>query len=63
MSAKEQAILDIKEDLKKTSKCFIAFRTKLNPVMNYLVHQQLKAQRVKSWCLSAVTSKVKEHDA
>ena len=48
MSAKQQAIRDIKEFLKKESKCFLAFRTELNPVMAYLVNSQIKAQMHKN---------------
>ena len=44
MSAKEQAILDIKEDLKKSHKAFLAFHTKLNPIMDKLVRNQITAQ-------------------
>ena len=44
MSAKQQAILDIKEELSRQGKCFIAFVEKLNPVMDYLVKEQLKEQ-------------------
>ena len=44
MSTKESAIQDIKEDLKKQRKCFIAFHNELNPVMRKLVIQQLREQ-------------------
>ena len=44
MSAKEQALIDIKKDLKKNNKCFLAFRSELNPVMRRLVYDQLKEQ-------------------
>lgn len=44
MSAKEKAIQDIKEDLRKNSKCFLDFHNELNPVMRLLVRQQLKQQ-------------------
>lgn len=40
----QQAIQDIREDLSKEHKCFIAFRTKLNPVMRGLVKEQLRQQ-------------------
>ena len=46
MSAKQAAILDIQEDLSRQGKCFIAFREKLNPVMDSLVSEQLKAQEL-----------------
>ena len=51
MTAKQQAIQDIKDSLKKEGKAFIAFRSELNPVMRKLVSNQLKEQ--KSWCMSA----------
>lgn len=41
---KQQAILDIKEDLAKNHKCFIAFRNELNPVMRHLVSIQIHMQ-------------------
>ena len=44
MSAKQQAIKDIKQELSLHGKCFLAFRTELNPVMEKLVSNQLKAQ-------------------
>ena len=50
-TAKNMAIRDIKEDLKEqnklnsTCKCFIAFRSYLNPVMRRLVSEHLKEQK------------------
>ena len=44
MSAKSVAIKDIKQELSLHGKCFLAFRTELNPVMEELVSNQLKAQ-------------------
>ena len=44
MSVKDQAIQDIKESLRIQGKCFLAFRTELNPIMEELVNEQLKAQ-------------------
>lgn len=44
MSAKEQAIQDIKDDLRKQGKSFLAFHRNLNPIMNRLVNKQLKEQ-------------------
>ena len=44
MSAKQQAIKDIKQELSLHGKCFLAFRTELDPVMEELVSNQLKAQ-------------------
>ena len=55
MSAKNQAIQDIKDSLKREGKAFIAFRSELNPVMRRLVNDQLKEQ--KAWCLSAWSGK------
>ena len=50
MTPKEQALLDIKEDLKKENKRFIPFRKNLAPVMRKLVRQQLKTQStLKHW--------------
>ena len=44
MTAKQQAILDIKEDLERQNKCFLAFRSELDSVMGKLVREQLHAQ-------------------
>ena len=44
MSAKEQAILDIHEELQRVKRDFIPFRNELNPVMDKIVSQQLFAQ-------------------
>ena len=71
MSAKEAAVLDIKEDLKKQGKCFIAFRKDLNPVMRKLVREQIHAQnpfRKKHYgqliahCLFSYTTKEVKYD-
>lgn len=45
MSAKQQAIEDIKKDLKKQGKSFLAFHTVLNPIMHRLVLQQIQKQK------------------
>lgn len=45
MSAKEQAIKDIKAELKSKGKDFIAFRKSLNGYMDNLVNNQIKAQQ------------------
>lgn len=45
MSVKETAIQDIKESLRIQGKCFLAFRNELNPIMDTLVNEQLKAQQ------------------
>lgn len=44
MSAKDQATLDIQQELSSMGKCFLAFRTELNPIMEELVNNQIKAQ-------------------
>lgn len=44
MTAKKSAIRDIKESLRNQGKCFLAFRQELNPIMDRLVSEQLKAQ-------------------
>lgn len=44
MSPRQQAIKDIKSELKDEHKAFIAFRTELNPVINMLVKKQIEEQ-------------------
>lgn len=44
-SPKLDAVRDIKEELKNESRCFIAFRSYLNPVMKELVKQHVKEQK------------------
>lgn len=44
MTVEEQATLDIKDELRKRSKCFLAFRKKLNPIMDKLVESYTKLQ-------------------
>ena len=44
-AAKQQAIQDIKEDLEKNHKCFIAFFTELDEVMEELVNEQNEQQQ------------------
>lgn len=44
MTAEEQATLDIKDKLRKGSKCFLAFRKKLNSIMDKLVENYTKLQ-------------------
>ena len=44
MSVKDYAISDIKKDLEKNHKCFLAFISKLDPSMDSLVNQQIKEQ-------------------
>lgn len=45
MTAKQQAILDIKEELENTGKAFIAFHKELDAPIQEIVKEQLKAQR------------------
>ena len=40
MSAKEQAINDIQEELTKQGKCFLAFRSELDPIMSSIVKRE-----------------------
>jgi hypothetical protein len=54
MSAREVATKDIKESLSIEGKCFLAFRTDLNDVMDQLVEEQLKAQELCSTNLKKV---------
>ena len=44
MTAKQQAILDIKECLRRESRAFIAFRTELDEPIQALVDNHIKAQ-------------------
>jgi hypothetical protein len=44
MSPKEQAIKDIKSELRESGKSFLAFRKNLNPIMRQLTHQQIRQQ-------------------
>ena len=56
MTAKEQALKDIKDELKREHKAFIAFKSELNPIMRKLVSEQIKEQKKiskkTSYCLS-----------
>lgn len=47
MTAKGQAIQDIKDELKNEDKCFIAFRKNLNPTINAIVAKYIKQQEKK----------------
>lgn len=40
MSAKEQAIIDIQEELQREGKCFLAFRSELDPIMSSIVKRE-----------------------
>ena len=44
MTAKQQAILDIKECLRRESRAFIAFRTELDEPIQALVDNHIKEQ-------------------
>lgn len=44
MTVEEQATLDIKDKLRQRSRCFLAFRKKLNPIMDKLVENYTKLQ-------------------
>lgn len=44
MTAKQTAISDICADLRSSARCFIAFRTDLNPVMDKIVEEYSKMQ-------------------
>lgn len=44
MTPYQQAKQDIKSELHKSSKSFIAFRTELNPIMRDIVEEYSKAQ-------------------
>lgn len=44
MTAKEQAVQDIKDELRLSSRSFLAFRKKLDPIMDKLVENYTKMQ-------------------
>lgn len=44
MTVEEQATLDIKNELRLRSKCFLTFRKKLNPIIDKLVENYTKLQ-------------------
>jgi hypothetical protein len=44
MTSKEQAIQDIKDELDKEGKCFIAFIIKLDPIIEKIVEGYIKQQ-------------------
>lgn len=45
MTARQQAILDIKDELRKSGKCLLAFRSDLNPIMRNLVEEYITLQK------------------
>jgi hypothetical protein len=40
MSAKDYAVQDIQEELTKQGKCFLAFRSELDPIMSSIVKRE-----------------------
>ena len=44
MTAKSQAIKDIKNDLRKQGRCFLAFHKELDAIMASLVNNQISSQ-------------------
>lgn len=42
MSAKELATRDIQEELSRQGKCFLAFHSELDPVMDIIVENEIK---------------------
>lgn len=44
MSVREQAVMDIQEELSRQGKSFLAFHSELDEVMDELVNNQIKAQ-------------------
>lgn len=46
MTARKAAERDIKQFLKIQGKCFLTFHEELNPIMDELVNQQIKAQEL-----------------
>ena len=40
----EQAVNDILSECERTGRCFMAFRSKLNPVMDELVNEYIEEQ-------------------
>ena len=49
-SAKQHALKDIQAELAREGKCFIAFRNKLNPVIQSLTDRHINAQKKRSYC-------------
>lgn len=48
MNAKEQAINDIQEELTRQGKCFLAFRSELDDIMDEIVHKFSEEQLLRS---------------
>lgn len=44
MTARDYAIADIKDELRRKNKCFINFRTSLNPAMRRIERHALRRQ-------------------
>ena len=53
MTAKEQAIKDIKAYLRQENRMFLDYQEELNPIMEELVEEYTRGQNtMHSWCLS-----------
>ena len=48
MSAKDYAVQDIQEELTKQGKCFLAFRSELDDIMDGIVHEFSEEQLLRS---------------
>lgn len=59
ITAKEQAVKDIKDDLKKEGRVFMHFRQELNQPIRKLVNEQLKEQRNVSYNFTFFSKKIK----
>lgn len=46
MSAREIATKDIQEELSRQGKCFLAFHSELDPVMDRIVENELKRRTI-----------------
>ena len=60
LNAKEQAILDIREELQRLNKRFIVFKESLDDAMESLVKKEEEKRKPRtSWCINAYTLKKK----
>ena len=48
MSVREQATQDIQEELQRQGKCFLAFRSELDDIMDEIVHEFSEEQLLRS---------------
>jgi len=55
MNAKEQAVTDIKEDLEKQGKSFIAFHSELDSIMRKLVSNKIREQESISYPFNIIS--------